>query len=124
MNVHKSQHTTRTHYYGLAEKDQQSAHYIGIAIFALLPYSGFLSREKTFVNFAFLWRFAKVFSAKIYFGLPQIRESFLRENLFSSNSQKFSPAKEIRYTVPKINIFIPIRELKQFNSDKIDSANY
>ena len=40
-----------------------------------IPYSGFLSREKTFANFAFLWRFAKVFSAKIYF--QAIRESFL-----------------------------------------------
>ena len=29
-----------------------------------IPYSGFLSRVKTFANFAFLWRFAKVLSAK------------------------------------------------------------
>ena len=29
-----------------------------------IPYSGKLSREKTFVNFAVLWLFAKVFSVK------------------------------------------------------------
>ena len=29
-----------------------------------LPYSGFLSGEKTFVNFAFLWWFVKVLSVK------------------------------------------------------------
>ena len=31
---------------------------------SLIPYSGKLSREKTFVNFAILWLFVKVFSAK------------------------------------------------------------
>ena len=42
--------------------------YIQLYIYStiLLPYSGFLSREKTSANFAFLWRF-KVFSVKIYF---------------------------------------------------------
>ena len=40
-----------------------------------VPYSMFLSWEKTFKNFAFLWRLVKVFSAKIYF--QAIRESFL-----------------------------------------------
>ena len=30
-----------------------------------LPHSGFLSQVKTFVNFAFLWRFMKVLSTKI-----------------------------------------------------------
>ena len=29
-----------------------------------IPYSGKLSREKTFANFTVLWLFAKVFSAK------------------------------------------------------------
>ena len=106
----------------------------------ILPYSGFLSREKNFANFAFCgnsrkfsprksifkqldtalvgvvyWVTAnsrKVFSAKIYFqairyrasgrgalGYCKFAKSFLRENLFSSNSRKFSPAKETRYTV-------------------------
>ena len=37
--------------------------------------SGFLSREKTFANFAFLWRFARVFSAKIYFQAIRYRAS-------------------------------------------------
>ena len=35
----------------------------------------------------------------VHSGLPQIRESFIRENLFSSNLRKFSPAKETRYMV-------------------------
>ena len=42
----------------VSEKHCANAEYI--------PYSEFLSREKTFANFAFLWRFANVFSAKIY----------------------------------------------------------
>ena len=40
-----------------------------------IPYSGFLSREKTFANFAFLCRFAKVFTAKIYFQSIRYRAS-------------------------------------------------
>ena len=40
-----------------------------------IPYSGFLSWEKTFANFAFLWRFAKVFSAKINFQAIRYRVS-------------------------------------------------
>ena len=35
----------------------------------------FLSREETFANFVFLWRFAKVFSAKIYFQAIRYRAS-------------------------------------------------
>ena len=35
-----------------------------VSIVTVVPYSGFLSRMKTFANFAFLWRFAKVLSAK------------------------------------------------------------
>ena len=37
---------------------------VAICPVMLLPYSGILSREKTFVNFVVLWLFAKVFSAK------------------------------------------------------------
>ena len=48
-----------------------------------IPYSGKLSREKTFGNFAVLWLFAKVFSAKfgsvVSFGTAR-----------ASNLQKFS----------------------------------
>ena len=59
-----------------------------VSTMAYIPYSGELSRRKTFVNFAVLWLFAKVFSAK--FGgvasLPRhkraIRKSFLCENSF------------------------------------------
>ena len=51
-----------------------------------LPYSRKLSREKTFVNFAVLWLFAKVFSVKflgmVSFGAAKVR-----------NLQKFSPRK-------------------------------
>ena len=40
-----------------------------------IPYSGKLSREKTFTNFADLWLFAKVFSPKFggvaSFGMAQ-----------------------------------------------------
>ena len=45
------------------------------SIYTQLPYSGFLSREKTFANFTFLWRFVKVFSAKIYFQPIRYRAS-------------------------------------------------
>jgi len=51
-----------------------------------IPYSGKLSREKTFANFVVLWLFMKVFSAKFGCVAPlvlqkrAIRESFLSEN--------------------------------------------
>ena len=68
-------------------------------------YSGKLSREKTFANFAILCLFAKVFSVK-YGGMASlarykraIHNSFLREiwvhgvlgMVQASNPQKFSP---------------------------------
>ena len=60
----------------------------------LLPYSRKLSREKTFTNFAVLWRFAKVFFAKfggvVSFGKAEV-----------SNLRRFSPWK---------SYFSPIRE--------------
>ena len=71
-----------------------------------IPYSGKLSREKkTFANFAVLWVYTKVFSAK--FGAwhslalqkQAIRESFLCENRILTNLRKFSPSKVSRYTV-------------------------
>ena len=56
-----------------------------------IPYSGKLSREKTFVNFAVLWLFAKVFSAK--FGgmasIGTVKASNLRK--FSLRKSYFSP---------------------------------
>ena len=60
-----------------------------------IPYSGKCSREKTFTNFAVLWLFAKVFSAKFggvaSFGTGAICESFLRENCtFHQSSKVFS----------------------------------
>ena len=70
-----------------------------------LPYSGKLSREKTFVNFVVLWLYAKVFSTKFGTWRPlalqkrAIRETFLHKNHISTNSQKFSPSKVSRYMV-------------------------
>ena len=52
-----------------------------------IPYSGKLSWEKTFANFAVLWLLAKVFSVKfggvMFFDTTKqvIRKNFLHENL-------------------------------------------
>ena len=68
-----------------------------------LPYSGKLSREKTFMNFAVLWLYTKVFSAKFGAWHPlarqkrAIHESFLCEIVFFT--RKFSPSKVSHYTV-------------------------
>ena len=63
-----------------------------MATIDLRPYSGKLSREKSFVNFAVLWLFAKDFSAKFggvaSFGTPQM-----------SNLWKFSPENRIFHFV-------------------------
>ena len=56
-------------------------------------------REKTFANFAVLWLYANVFSAKFgvwrHLALQKraIRESFLCENHIFTNSRKFLPRK-------------------------------
>ena len=72
------------------------------------PYSRKLSREKTFANFAFLWLFAKVFSAKFgemaYVGAAEgsnLQQFSLRKSLFFTNSQSFLPRKfpAIRYVL-------------------------
>ena len=58
----------------------------GLIFHIILPYSGKLSREKTFVNFTVLWLFAKVFSGKLGACCPlawqkrAIYKSFRREN--------------------------------------------
>ena len=61
-----------------------------------LPYSGKLSREKTFVNFVVLWLFAKVFSAKflgmVSFGVAKVR-----------NPQKFSPQRSYFHQFTKVS---------------------
>ena len=73
--------------------------------YGIIPYSGKLSREKTFVNFVVLWLYAKVFSVKFEAWHPlalqkrAIRESILRENRIFTNSQKFSPSKVSRYMI-------------------------
>ena len=64
-----------------------------------IPYSGKLSREKTFAD---LGSFAKVFFANIACvrkSIARIRESFLHEILMLVDSRKFSPLKLSRYTV-------------------------
>ena len=62
-----------------------------------VPYSGNLSREKTFTNFTVLWLFAKVFSAKFGARHPlaqqnqAIGKSFLCENqIFHQFTKVFS----------------------------------
>ena len=57
-----------------------------------MTFSGFLSREKTFANFAFLWRFANVFSAKTIF--KQIDTALLGVvHWDTANSRMFSLRK-------------------------------
>ena len=61
-----------------------------------VPYSGKLSREKTFVNFAVLWLFAQVFSAKFGSMAQQkqtICEFSLRKSYFSPICESFLPQK-------------------------------
>ena len=63
-----------------------------------IPYSGKLSREKTFANFMVMWHFTKVFSAKFgavgSFGLAK-----------ASNPRKFSPRKSIFHQFVKVFSF-------------------
>ena len=63
-----------------------------------IPYSGKLSREKTFANFTVLWLIAKVFSAKFgsvaSFGTAK-----------ANNQRKFSPQKS--YFSPVHESFLP-----------------
>ena len=47
-----------------SEKQMQRSIISNLGIIQLVPYSGKLSREKTFANFAALWLYAKVFSTK------------------------------------------------------------
>ena len=61
-----------------------------------VPYSGKLSREKAFVNFAVLWLFMKVFSVKFgaWHSLVRhkwaIRKTFLQKSYFSPIHNSFS----------------------------------
>jgi len=77
------------------------------AVFLLsIPYSGKLSREKTFANFVVLWLFAKVFSTK-FWGVgvlwhgknEQSVKVFSVKIVFFTNSRRFSPSKLFRYMV-------------------------
>ena len=77
-----------------------------------IPYSGSLSWVKTFANFAVLGHVAKVLAAKIFIAYTATLLStsmplsfatnhgrFHRKKPTFSNSRKFSPAKDSRYTV-------------------------
>ena len=100
-----------------------------------VPYSGKLLREKTFANFAVLWLYAKVFSAKFGVWRPlalqkrAIRESFLHENCIFTNSRKFSPSKVSRYTVfcqrPEFTFHLikTLSELSSFSQEKSSELN-
>ena len=88
----------------------------------MVPYSEFLSQEKTFfTNFAFLWRFEKVFSAKIYFqaikyrasgcgalGYCKLAKVFSTKIYFQAIRQSFLPRKKpaIRYSIPPTNTWV------------------
>ena len=64
-----------------------------------IPYSGKVSREKIFANFANYRQFAKIFSANVLFSVDKdraialIRENIIREMLYLAHSRKFSPTK-------------------------------
>ena len=60
----------------------------------MYTYSGKLSREKTFMNFAVLWLFTKVFSVK-FGGMASIGTPK------ASNSRKFSPQKSYHIVLGK-----------------------
>ena len=70
-----------------------------------LPYSGKVSREKIFANFANYRQFAKILSANVLFSVDKdraivlIRENIIREMLYLTHSPKFSPTKISSYTV-------------------------
>ena len=91
-------------------------------------YSGKLSREKTFANFAVLWLYTKVFSAKFGVRHPSawqkraIRESFLLENRIFTNSRKFSLSLVSRYTVCSFTPLTRCTECTCVHSHKIFKA--
>ena len=63
-----------------------------------VPYSGKLSREKTFTNFTVLWLFVKVFSVK-FGGVVSF------DTARAAKPQKFSPPKS--YFSPNRKSFLP-----------------
>ena len=71
-----------------------------------IPYSGKLSREKTFANFEVREPSAKVFSTKFWgmphplmFGFKQSVKVFSVKFSLPTDPQKFSPSKVYCYTV-------------------------
>ena len=65
----------------------------------IIPYSGKVSREKIFANFANYRLFAKILSANVLFSVDEdraialIRENIIREMLYLAHSRKFPLAK-------------------------------
>ena len=79
-----------------------------------MSYSGKLLREKTFANFAVLWLFAKVFSAKIGGVAPLVLQSaqvFSAKIVFFTNPRKFSPSKVSCYAVLYIRVYYDVHSL-------------
>ena len=92
-----------------------------------VPYSGKLSREKTFANFEVLGPSAKVFSAKSaviptnWWG-KQSTKVFSANFLFSTNSRKFSPSKVSRYTVSLMSYMYSAVSLPPYSHYMLSSS--
>ena len=89
---------------------------------ALIPYSGKLSREKTFMNFMVLWLFAKVFSTKFggmaSFGAAKVsnpQKFSLRKSYFSPIHESFFASKVSRYKVVQNTIEESTRTVNHYH---------
>ena len=82
--------SARTNEYFILTKESKRSS-LRMELCLWIPYSGKLSREKSFVNLPVLCLFVKVFSAKfggvLFFGAAQV-----------NNPRKFSPSKVSHYT--------------------------
>ena len=81
-------------------------HLISYIRLFLVPYSGKLSREKIFANFAVLWLFVTVFLHEIWGcgilwhgKVSNPRKFSPQKNVLFTNLRKFSPSKVSHYTV-------------------------
>ena len=76
-----------------------------VCVCVYVPYIGKLSREKIFVDFAVLWLFMKVFSAKFGGVAPlgckseQPAKVLFVKIIFFTNLQKFSLSQVSCYTI-------------------------
>ena len=67
-----------------------------------IPYSGKLLREKTFANFAVLWLFTKVFSAKFGGIVSFVRHKQAGCESFFPRKSYFSP---IQFSPSKVSVY-------------------